>query len=107
MTSRMMFAATCSYFKMAAVLTCSGDFLLCGRNADALDLPFEHDAAVCEHPLADKLTELLNITGRGALIVDEKVTVHLGHMRAAHAKTAAASRVDKFPGAVAWRVFEG
>ena len=84
-----------------------GELTSCGRYADALDLPFEHDPAVREDPLADKLTKLLDVGGGGALIVDEKIAVHFGHMCAAHAKAAAASRVDQLPGAVAWRVFEG
>jgi hypothetical protein len=85
----------------------SSNFLMCGLNADALDFPFQHNPTVGEDPLADEFAKLLNIGGGGALIVDEKIAMHLRHMSAAHAKTAAASRVDKLPGAVAWGVFEG
>ena len=60
-----------------------------------------------EDPLADELAELLDVGGGGALIVDEKIAVHFGHVCAANAKTAAAGRVDEFPGAVARRIFEG
>ncbi len=84
-----------------------GELASSGRNAYAFDFPFEHDSAVRKNALAHKLAELFDIGGSGALIVDEKVAVHLGHMRAAHAKTAAASRVDQFPGAMAWGIFEG
>ena len=84
----------------------SSNVLLRGLNADALDFPLQHDSTVREDPLADELTNLLNIGGGGVLIVDEEIAMHLGHMSAAHAKTAAARRVDEFPGAMARRIFE-
>ncbi len=84
-----------------------GELRSLGWNTDAFDFPFEHDSAMRENALAHKLAELFDIGGGGALIVDEKIAVHLGHMRAAYAKTAAARRVNEFPGAMARGIFEG
>ena len=70
-------------------------------NAEALDLPFELDAAVRLHPRAHRLAKLLDVGAGGAALIDEEVAVHLRDMRAADAKPAAAGGVDELPGLVA------
>src|SRR6476646_9075782 len=76
-------------------------------HAEALDLPFKLDAAICLHTCAHRLAELFDVGAGGVALIDEEVAVHLGDMRAANDKASAAGAVDELPGLIANRVLEG
>src|SRR5665213_1876459 len=78
-----------------------------GLHADALDLPFQHDAGMVFHPRAYGLAKRLDIGGSGAIEIDEEVAVQLRHLRLSDAQAAATGIVHQLPGAMAWRVLEG
>src|SRR4029077_10561923 len=70
-------------------------------HAEALDLPFELDAARRLHPRANRLAELLDVGAVGFALIDEEVAMHLGDMGAADAQPPAACGIDDLPGFVA------
>src|SRR5579871_1667014 len=82
-------------------------FARLARDADALDLPFQRDAGLLQHPLAHEFAQCLDVGGRGLAGVDEEVAMLLGHLRTAKAETAAAGLLDQFPGLEAGGIGEG
>src|SRR6266550_442593 len=78
--------------------------LLC--HSDPLDLPLEIDAGMLLDAPAHRLAQRFDISGGGAAEIDEKIAVHLRHLRVAHLQAAAARRVDELPGFMAGRVLE-
>src|SRR6476619_1668100 len=69
------------------------------RQALADDLPLQGHAAGLANASAHSLAQPLDVLGRGVAVVDQEVAVHLRHLGAADAETAAAGLVDQLPGA--------
>ena len=63
-----------------------------GGDADALDFPLKHDSAVSENALAHRFAQPLDVRGRCASVIDEKIAMHLRHMRAADAEAPGSPR---------------
>jgi hypothetical protein len=53
-------------------------------HSDPLDLPFEIDAGMLLDAPAHRLAQRFDIGGGGAAEIDEKISVHLRHLRVAH-----------------------
>src|SRR5215471_21800677 len=79
--------------------------MLC--HSDPLDLPLEIDAGMLLDAPAHRLSQRFDVGGAGAAEIDEKIAVHLRHLRVAHLQAAAARRVDELPGFVTGGILEG
>src|SRR5262245_4436484 len=77
------------------------------RHAEAFDLPFELDPALCLHPRAHRLAKPFEVRAAGVPLVDEKIAVHLRHLGVADAQSPAPRLIDQLPGLASRRVLEG
>src|SRR4029079_2073255 len=82
-------------------------FIVSSLHPDPLDFPFQLNAGMDLHTLADCLPQRLDIGGAATAKIDEKMPVQFRHLRATEGQTAAAGIVNQFPGAVARWIFEG
>src|SRR5262249_47691762 len=74
---------------------------------DPLDLPFELDAGILLHALADGFAQALDVGGGGVAGVDQKIAVHLRDLRVTDDEAAAAGGVHQLPSLVARWILEG
>src|SRR4029453_4476513 len=74
---------------------------------DPLDLPLKLDAGMLFAPPTHRLAQRLDVAGAGAAEIDQKIAVHLRHLRIADLQPAAAGSIDELPRFVTGRVLEG
>src|SRR5262245_726646 len=95
------------YLFLAVSANDTGQATRSARDAEALDLPFELDAASLLHPRPHGLAKLLEIGPTRLPLIDEEVAVHLRDLGVADREPAAAGGINELPGFVPRRVLEG
>src|SRR5215472_14324709 len=77
------------------------------RHSDPHDLPLELHAGIIFDASTHRLAQRLDVGGGGTAKIDQKIAVHLRHLRAPDFEAAAAGGIDELPRFVTGRVLEG
>src|SRR5215468_9154312 len=77
------------------------------RRSDPHDLPLELHAGIFFDASTHRLAQRLDVGGGGTAEIDQKIAVHLRHLRAPDFEAAAAGGIDELPRFVTGRVLEG